>query len=216
MNQPLSFDSKSEFFSLITKNSSSAQNPKQHVKNVVKSSFEFISRYLSFLPPVDQDIARLYYVEGLAQDQIKKLFGVCQAAISRRIKFIFVRIKFLLRAPSLNPVQVREDLRSLFGDDLFEFAYLFYWELAQNRVKYFIETSQSGAANKLIKIIQILEEICSEDDPKNVELDRNKCLALIYLDYFRFIHKKSNVITHIFKKSDKHRHSLLVLGDPII
>lgn len=211
-----SYDNKPEFFSLISKNSVQA-NPKQHVKNIIRESFDFIARYLNFLPAIDQDIAKLYYVDGLSQDQIKKLFGVCQAAISRRVKFIFVRIKFLLRTPSLNPIQVREDLRFLLEDDLFEFAYLFYWELAQNRVKYYIETSQSGAANKLIKIIEYLKNITdSETKEGDAEADKRKYLALVYLDYFQFIYKKSNVITWVFKKSDKYRNQPVVLGDPII
>lgn len=210
------FNDHPDFYSLIAKNSI-ISNPKQHLKNVVKGSFDFIAKYLSFLPAIDQDIARLYYVDGLSQDQIKKLYGVCQAAISRRIKYIFIRIKFLLRAPSLNPIQVREDLRNIFEDDLFEFAYLFYWELAQNRVKYYIETSQSGAANKLIKIIEYLTALSSSEvKAGDFEGGLKKHLALIYLDYFRFIHKRSNVITHIWKKSDKHKQSTLYLGDPII
>lgn len=205
-----SFNTKPDFFSLLAKHVN-IENPKQHVKNIVKNSFDFVTRYLSFLPPIDQDIARLYYVDGLSQDQIKKLFGVCQAAISRRIKYIFIRIKFLLRAPSLNPIQVREELRFLLDDTLFEFAYLFYWELAQNRVKYYIETSQSGAANKLIKIIAELKKLSELSETSNDPLwEKKKYLALVYLDYFNFIHKKSNVITFVFKKSSKYKPNSIV------
>ncbi|MFA5071356.1 MAG: hypothetical protein WC511_03245 [Candidatus Pacearchaeota archaeon] len=210
-----SFDHKPEFFSLIAKNSNQ-QNQKNYIKNIIRDSFEFVARYLNFLPPIDQDIARLYYVDGLSQDQIKKLFGVCQAAISRRVKFIFVRIKFLLKMPSLNPIQVREDLQALFEDDLFEFAYFFYWELAQNRVKYYIETSQSGAANKLIKIIAYLKQLRDTPDTGDSVLERKKYLALVYLDYFEFIYRRSNVITWVFKKSDKYRNQPVFVGDPII
>lgn len=210
-----SFSDKPDFFSLLAKHTS-IENPKQHVKNVVKNSFEFVSKYLSFLPPIDQDIAKFYYVDGMSQDQIKKLFGVCQAAISRRVKFIFVRIKFLLRAPSLNPIQVREELRELFDDTLFEFAYMFYWELAQNRVKYFIETSQSGAANKLLKILSVLERMTQWDATSNDPLwERKKFLALVYFDYFQFIHKKSNVITFVFKKSEKYKPNSITVGESI-
>jgi hypothetical protein len=211
-----SFENRPEFFSLIAKNSSQ-QNQKQYIKNIIRDSFDFVARYLNFLPAIDQDIAKLYYVDGLSQDQIKKLFGVCQAAISRRVKFIFVRIKFLLRMPSLNPIQVREDLRILFDDELFEFAYFFYWELAQNRVKYYIETSQSGAANKLIKIIAYLKKLKDlEIKEGDSEMERKKFLSLVYLDYFEFIYRRSNVITWVFKKSDKYRNQPVFIGDPII
>lgn len=210
-----SFNIKPDFFSLLAKRTN-IENPKQHVKNIIKNSFEFISKYLSFLPPIDQDIARLYYLDGLSQDQIKKLFGVCQAAISRRLKYIFIRIKFLLRAPSLNPIQVREELRVLLDDSLFEFAYMFYWELAQNRVKYYIETSQSGAANKLLKIISVLKNLSElTEESKDPDWEKKKYLALVYLDYFQFIHKKSNVITFVFKKSDKYKPNSIKTGESI-
>jgi hypothetical protein len=210
-----SLNGKTDFFSLLAK-STNIENPRQHLKNVVKNSFDFVTRYLSFLPPIDQDIARFYYLDGMSQDQIKKLFGVCQAAISRRVKFIFVRIKFLLRAPSLNPIQVREELRTLFDDSLFEFACIFYWELAQNRVKYYIETSQSGAANKLLKIIEALQEMSQYDEnSKDPDWEKKKYLALVYLDYFQFIHKKSNVITFVFKRSDKYKPNSIVTGKSI-
>lgn len=210
-----SFNLKPDFFSLLSKGTN-IENPKQHLKNVVRNSFSFVSRYLSFLPPIDQDIAKLYYVDGLSQDQIKKLFGVCQAAISRRIKYIFIRIKFLLRAPSLNPVQVREELRVLLDDSLFEFAYMFYWELAQNRVKYYVETSQSGAANKLLKILKVLKVLSEAEESSTDPLwEKKKYLALVYRDYFEFIHERSNVITFVFKKSDKYRPNSIVSGKSI-
>lgn len=211
-----SFNTKPDFFSLIAKNTV-IENPKQHLKNVVRNSYDFISKYLSFLPTIDQDIARLYYVDGLSQDQIKNLFGVCQAAVSRRVKYIFIRLKFLLRAPSLNPVQVREELRFLFDDSLFEFAYMFYWELAQNRVKHYIETSQSGAANKLLKIIEALKEMSLADIEESEDPDdeKRKYLALVYLDYFQFIHRRSNVITFVFKKSDKYKPNSIVTKESI-
>jgi len=210
-----SFNSKPDFFSMLAKNTS-IENPKQYVKHVVKNSFEFVSRYLSFLPPIDQDIARFYFVDGMSQDQIKRLFGVCQAAISRRVKYIFLRIKFLLRAPSLNPIQVREELRFLLPDSLFEFAYFFYWELAQNRVKFYIETSQSGAANKLLKIISFLKEMSElTEDLKDPLWEKKKFLALVYLDYFQFIHKQSNIITFVFKKSDKYKPNSITIGKSI-
>lgn len=206
-----SFNSKPDFFSLLAQKNVVIENQRQHIKNVVKNAFDFVSKYLLFLPPIDQDIARLYYVDGLSQDQIKKIFGVCQAAVSRRVRYIFLRIKFLLRMPSLNPIQVRNDLRILLDDSLFEFAYLFYWELTQNRVKYYIETSQSGAAGKLIKIIAKLKQLSEMDETSNDPLwERKKYLALIYLDYFNFIYKKSNIITFVFKKSSKYKPNTLV------
>lgn len=214
------FGDRSAFFSLLSKGGEI--NSKQHIKDLVKNSFAFITRFLGFLPPIDQDIARLYYLDGLSQDQIRKLYNISQAAVSRRLKFIFVRIQFLFRMPSLNPIQVREDLKILFPESLFEFAYHFYWELAQNRVKYFFDTSQSGAANKLLKIITYLQKMAelfektSHDTSIDESFEKKRALCFIYLDYFRFIHKKSNIITFIYKKNDKERSGCIVRADSIL
>ena len=216
--ESISQNSKMEFFSFVAKNSEG--NSRQHFKELVRNSYSFILKFLSFLPPIDQDIARLYYVDGLSQDQIRRLYQISQAAVSRRLKFVFIRIQFLLKMPSLNPVQVREDLRFLFGDNLFEFAYFFYWELAQNRVKFFIDTSQSGAANKLLRVIQYLERITEapECDKNLIDLnyEKKKYLAFVYLDYFRFIRRKSNVVTFVYKKNDRERSGCVIKGNEVL
>jgi len=216
----VSFDESPDLFSLLSVNTVTPKT-KRFFKSLVKDSYEFFSKYLVFLPQIDQDIARFYYIDGLSQDQISTLYNISQAAISRRLKYIIERIKFLVKAPSLDPIQIREDLQFLFPPELFEFAYLFYWELAQNRVKFFIKTSQSGAANKLTKVLNFLEDLSSEEPISDTDMvdpdhERRKYLALIYVDYFRFIYKKSNIITFLCKRNDAERSNSFIKGIPIV
>lgn len=213
----LSYDEHPELFSLIFRRSGQAQS-RQSLRDLIMDSQGFILRYFMMLPQIDYTIARLYYIERLSQDQISEILNITQAAVSRRLKFILVRVKFLLKMPTLDPIQARQDFLDLFPEELFEFAYFFYWECAQNRVKYFIKTSQSGAANKFARVMDYLEELAAldektleEDDPRQ----RQKMLALIYVEYFRYTRSKSNIITYLFKKADHLRSRALVNGPSI-
>lgn len=210
-----SFDLHQDFYSLL-----SHQNtlpPSRHsLRDLIQESQSFILRYFLMLPPIDYNIARLYYLEGLSQDQISQLFSITQAAVSRRLKFITTRVKFLLKMPTLNPIQVREDFQDLFPPHLFEFAYFFYWENAQNRVKFFIKTSQSGAANKFVKILKYLESLTQDSSQTlDPDQDRKRYLAFIYLEYFHYTRQKANIISFLFKKNDPLRTDCLVQGPSI-
>lgn len=217
----ISYDDSPDFFNRVSAKVVPLKN-RNTLKNLIRDSYKFIVKYLSLLPLIDRNLAKYYYIDGLSQEQIKSFFGLSQSAVSRRLKYVLNRINFLLRAPSLSPIQVREDLEFLFDKDLFEFAYFYYFELAQNRVKFFVKASQSGVANKFKDILKYLEDISKEKSNKIVKSDKDimimekkKCLALIYLDYFRFINKKSNIINFLCKKNDEIRSKSLVNGDSI-
>lgn len=192
----VSFDEFPELYSLLTRDSKELGHRSQ-LGDMMKSGFGLIRRYLAMLPPVDFEIARFYYLQDMSQEQVSKLLGISQAAVSRRLKFILRRLKFLIKMPSKNPLQVREDFTVLFEDSLFEPAYYFYWELTQNRVRHYIDTSQSGAANKFVQIVEHLQGIVDDEGYADRE---KRYLALIYLDYFRHIKDRSNVISYLFKK----------------
>jgi predicted DNA-binding protein YlxM (UPF0122 family) len=196
---------------------------KSNLKELFRDSFIFIIKYLTLLPTIDYDIALFYFIEDLSQEQIRDILNISQSAISTRLKYIKYRINFLLKIPSLNPLQVREDFKILFPDSLFEFAYFYYFELAQNRVKYFVQNSQSGVANKFKDILEYLTHIShlnildlSKCDKDLMNFEKKKYLALIYLDYFRFVKKKSNTINFICKKNDYIRSNSLEYGKDIL
>jgi hypothetical protein len=217
----LSFEEHQDFFSGIkNKNLYSPLKNKNNLKDLFRESYTFIVKFLNLLPSIDCDIAKFYFIEGLSQEQIRDILGISQSAISTRLKYIKSRINFLLRVPSLNPIQVREDFKFLFPDSLFEVAYFYYFELAQNRVKYFVQTSQSGVANKFKEILRYLIKISnlelSNFDKDLMNLEKKKYLALIYLDYFRFIKKKSNIINFLCKKNDEIRSKSLEYGEGIL
>lgn len=200
----ISYEEHSDFVSIL--HHSSQIGAHSNFRELMKASRSFIVRYFQLLPTVDCDIARLYYLDEMSQEQISRMFDITQAAVSRRLKFIKERLKFLMKMPHLNPIVVREELKELFPEPLFEFAYFFYWEGAQNRVKYYIETSQSGAANKFAKVLEHIRGIEEpEEGCEDPQAHRLHYLTLIYREYFEFIAGKSNTITYLYKKQDNLR-----------
>lgn len=231
MAQNVSFDEYPELFSYIAHKLPQGHN-RRTMRDLVQDAREYVEKYFSLLPPVDQQISHLYYIEQLSQDQISKLFGITQAAVSRRLKFIEGRLRFLLKQPTQNPTQVSEDFTTIFPADLVEFAFFFYHEYAQNRVKYFIKTSQSGAANKFNRVLAYLEKLTAlpetgpydpaalaklglaSVDPSDIEYRRY--LGQTYLEYFRYIKSNSSVMACLYKKNDLTRADALMDGESII
>lgn len=167
--------------------------------DLFRDNFSAIYKQFLWLPRVDQDYYRLYYLQGFSQRHIKNFLDISQSAVGRRLASIQDKLKSLLRQPSMNPIQVREDLQALLGDSLWETAFFYYWECNQNRVANLLETTPSGASYRLDRILKQLESLANSE---NVSAESElKYLALSYLDYFRFIKASAN-INHIFKKTE--------------
>lgn len=219
MSHSISFEAHPEFFSMIAHNGvTEGIGRRRELRELSRECEEYLVSYFAKLPPIDQASATFYYVHGLSQDQIAHLIHVTQAAVSRRLKYVMKRLRSLLAMPSQSPIEVAESLAELFPPDMFEFAFFFYFVFAQNRVKYYINTSQSGAANKLDRIIKHLETIVEprrREDGTYENLDDREALAMCYLEYFRFTRDKSNIITYLFKGNDKVRAGALVTGPSI-
>ena len=209
-----SFEENSDHVSYLHNISSVRQEEAISVRDTISDNYAYFYRFLEHLPKIDQEMARFYYIDKLSQTQIANLFGICQAAVSYRLKFILSRIKFIIKMPTLNPLQVREDFKKIFPQDLYEFAYMFYFIRSQNRVKNFIMTSQSGASNKHSQIIKHLESLKeeTEDDKGDLEVAEIHYLVLVYLDYFRYIKKYSNVLSCLYKKKGLRKHNTFVKG----
>lgn len=192
---------------------------KTYFKDLVRESYGKIHPYLQFLSPVDTFIVRVHCIDRLSQEQISDLLNISQAAVSSRFKLIFGRLRILLKMPTLSPAKVREDFFELFPEELFEFAYVFYWVCSQNRVKHYVYMSQSGASNKMKRILAFLEGlVLREVSLLDEKEQRLQYLALVYIEYFRVISKKSNFLSFLFKRNDEIRagslaHRASILGE---
>ena len=179
------------------------------------------------------DIAKFYYLQQLSQTQTAKIIGISQAAVSRRLEFIKKRIKYLLKMPTVSPIQVRVDFKKLFPIKMFEPAYYVYFEPSQSRVKYFLGTSQSGAANKIKQINKYLSELkfsyneleMVDKEELEVVLEKLgitqeeldiKLLATFYHSVFKNTQERASIFTFLFKPNDRVRMGSLEIRDSYI
>lgn len=218
------YDSKERFISYESMQQVGGESRRDSLRSLIREFQSYVFSHLDLLPSVDSTISRLYYLDEMSQDQISQLLDISQAAVSRRLTVTLARLKFLIRMPSLDRVKVRKDFELLFPEALMQSAFFFYWELSQNRVKNFIKTSQSGAANKLIRICDYLEELSavSDDEIEAVEdcdlrdeLIQKKYLALVYIDHFRIVGKRNTKIMFLYKKNDDLRTDSIIRGEDI-
>lgn len=160
---------------------------------MLKENLPSIYRQFLWLPKVDQDYYRLYYLQGFSQRHIKTILDISLSAVGRRVHSVQAKLRFLLLMPSLDPILVKEDLQALIGE-LWETAVFYYWENNQTRVATLLETTPSGASYRLDKIIALLKEKSEQEETKYV--------ALPYYEFFVGIKTRVNVINHVFKKED--------------
>lgn len=214
-----SFDNCQHFYGDTKQVTQTSGSVKNNLRDLIRNSQSFILKYFKMLSVFDYQVCRMYFIDGMCQDQISKTHNITQAAISRRLRFSIHRVKFLIKMPNLNPISVRNDFRILFPEELFEIAYFFYWENTQNRVKYFIDISQSGASNRYRDILTVLDNyrnLSDEQVKDNPLLYKRKVLSLIYYEYFLLAKDKSNVVSFLFKRNDKIRVNNIYRGASVL
>lgn len=172
---------------------------------LIRQSYDSIEAYLYKLPAIYRHLVQLYYLNGLTQDKIAKHLDISQAAVSTRLATLKQRLRFVLQMPSQEPMQVKRDLHSVLAPEVAEFAICFYWEVLQNRVRSLIETSTSGASNKLRAIIREIELVQSKLDFDKVEDQEKLILTEAYLDYFRTIQISGDRHKFAYRKNDESR-----------
>ena len=132
------------------------------------------------------------------------------------------RIAKLMKMPTVSPVIVRKDFKTIFRgrEDLFEPAFFVYFEPSQSRVQYFLGTSQSGAANKIKQINKYLENLLAplqakdEEDLTDEECDLKE-LVIQYMDFFLDTRTRAKDFTYLYKANDSLRKNSMVWREPI-
>ena len=172
---------------------------------LLKQSYNAIENHLFKLPAIYRHLVQLYYLNGLTQDKIAKHLNISQAAVSTRLATLKQRLKFILQMPSQEPMQVKRDLTSILPAGVAEFAICFYWEVLQNRVRSLIETSTSGASNKLRFIIREIEAVQANLDLAEAKDQEKLILSEAYLEYFRTIQISGDRHKFAYRKNDESR-----------
>src|SRR5208337_2153769 len=88
--------------------------------------FSLIEKYLPRIPPREADLIRLYCIDKMKQEQIARLFGITQAAVSYRLARGRKRLQFLATIPELDRDELELDLGPKFRDQDREILWRMY------------------------------------------------------------------------------------------
>lgn len=174
------------------------------------------NRLTSVLPMIDQEILKLYDLQGLTQEQIAGFMGISPSAISLRIKASKLIMKRLLERPSNNPVEVRTDLKKMLPERLVEAAFFFYFEIQQSRVMHFLSNSQPGARNKLNDTLKHLDGLYKSLIIKEFPDSEYVKLVLSYKVYLSSITSMGRFMRSSFRDKDGRKQDYLIKGISIL
>jgi predicted XRE-type DNA-binding protein len=158
---------------------------------------------------LDQCIARMYWIEGLTQEQLAMVLHLTQCAISKRLKSILLKLRFIIQTPSLDPIQVKSDLESLLeGEDreIIEIAYLQFFEGSLSRTATILGISPTRVSSYMKQIIQTLAAKAIEGG----------VIAEKYFQYYKRAMNSAGVLQNHYKKNDRQRIDSLVRGESIL
>lgn len=203
----------------------------------LENDAERAERYFSMLSGVNYEIAILYYIERHSQQKISSLLKISQSAVSKRLRSVVHSFRCFSKRPEQSPIQAKEDFEEILPTQFVEIAFFFYFEFQQDRVKYFLQTSQTGAANKFRRMVAHLEKLASLPDhgpydnailnsigigspsgvlPSDNDVAHRSSLAKSYLGYFLYVKSTGFVSGDICKKNDKIRKGSLVKRPSIL
>jgi hypothetical protein len=193
---------------------------------------------IGWLPAVDYEICRFYFVQQVAQKGVSILLGIGQSEVSSRLHSCVKLLPFLLKRPTRNPIELRNDLLELLPPHLMEIAYHLYLNFSPSRVADLLgpHVSESTIRNRRKDIVTHLEKLAALPsrgpyghaaltglgliDPAGAvladdEVARRRELAFRYLEDFRGAMKVSARMVRAFRKNEAARANALFKSGPI-
>jgi DNA-directed RNA polymerase specialized sigma24 family protein len=123
--------------------------------------------FLKKLPEKEEDIIRLYYVNGKKQSDIAHIFGMTQAAVSYRLKRAKSRLCFYLTVPELTEDQIRDALTPHFAESDVNILVLMHRTTCQSEVAKMLGLTQGRVRHRFFRSVEQLKTL-SEKIPSLV------------------------------------------------
>jgi len=125
--------------------------------------FANIEQYLHRIPPRERDLVRLYFKDRLKQEQIAKLFGITQAAVSYRLHRGIKRIQFLRTIPELTRVEFDLDIGSKFSAQDTEILWRMYETTCQSEIAKQMGLTQGRVRHRFFRSLHKIKELIREE-----------------------------------------------------
>lgn len=125
--------------------------------------FSSIARYLKKLPEREADFIELYHKDKMKQEQIAKLFGITQAAVSYRLHRGIRRIQFLRTIPELEKDVFQQELSDDFCAQDMEILWRMYETTCQSEIAKQMGLTQGRVRHRFFRALQKLKELIAEE-----------------------------------------------------
>lgn len=124
-----------------------------------------IAPLLDRIPEREADLIYLYFIQRKRQADIAQIFNVTQAAISYRLDRGIQRIKFLLSIPQVTEEELRNDLPSVFPQDIDVDILVGMWETTcQSEVATKLGLTQGRVRHRFFKAVKTLENAAEKEE----------------------------------------------------
>lgn len=126
-------------------------------------NFAAIDPHLDRIPEREADLIRLYYRDQMKQEQIARLFGITQAAVSYRLARGRRRIQFLQTIPELDQDLFDTELGPEFIDQDLEILWLMYETTCQSEVAKLMGLTQGRVRHRFFRSKDHIKELIERD-----------------------------------------------------
>lgn len=132
--------------------------------------FDLVEPYLPRIPPRESDLITLYFRDHMKQEQIARLFGITQAAVSYRLHRGIKRIQFLRTIPELEEDIFQRELGPKFTVQDMEILWRMYETTCQSAIAKEMGLTQGRVRHRFFRALSRIRDLI-EDDIREREVD---------------------------------------------
>ena len=159
----------------------------QEIRKLFVEQLDQVSDLVKYLDPIERDYIHMYFELNKDQNDIAKIFGITQGAVSYRCKTAVERLKFLTILPRLSKERLIRDLNKVMSDPIHvDILVLMYETSSQSGVARKLGFSQGQIRYRLLRSLEIIEAYSKNDPVFNV-----------YLKAFNLIRKNPNIVRNM-------------------
>lgn len=145
--------------------------PEESDEQIKSLQFDAIEPFLRRIPEREADLIQLYHQEKMKQEQIARLFGITQAAVSYRLHRGIKRIRFLRTIPDLDHDQFELELGPKFNEQDRQILWLMYETTCQSEIAKRLKLTQGRVRHRFFRSLEKIKEFIAEESrERRIEL----------------------------------------------
>jgi len=131
--------------------------------NGEKLNFGAIEQFLPRIPRRESDLIILYHRDKMKQEQIAKIFGITQAAVSYRLHRGIRRIQFLRTIPELERDAFELELGPKFSVQDLEILWRMYETTCQSEIAKQMKLTQGRVRHRFFRALNRIRELIADE-----------------------------------------------------